>query len=242
MKSVEEIIQQKAYNQLTSEELVLVSELVDSELDYNEMKQFLSAVESISVSEVVNPEIKSSLNQIFQSKHSGIQQNWKAPAIEKAQIIPIYKRTWFQVAALLLLFVGVLAIWLPNSTHFNTPEATVVAENKNMGEEKSTSKKSNEETAPVMNDAVHLTDSNASNGAHQATQSRVSEDQVTVQEELMHGYFTQGRASQPSEAELSAANPIIAGINADLNPERMSYRSSKEVSKSELLSLIEPSF
>lgn len=244
MKSVEEIIQEKAYNQLSSEERALVSELVDSEIEYNEMKYFLSTLESMSVTEVVNPEIKSSLNQIFQSKHSGIQQNWKVPIVEKAPIIPIYRRTWFHVAALLLLFVGIFAIWLPISTNFNNKEATVVAENKTMSEQKSTTEKEAQEFTSTMNDALEMTVSNTATGTQETTQSGVSEiNQPSRQAEAMDEYALQGRAFiSASEAEPSAANAITAGINADLNPEGIRVNKLTEVSKSEILNLIEPSF
>ncbi|AEA45909.1 hypothetical protein [Fluviicola taffensis] len=118
MNTFDEIIQTKAYNDLTSQELEVVQELVSSEEDYNEMKSFYAGIDSLAISsrEEVSSSIKSSLNSVFQAKHPGISQNWSATnEVTEPKIVPLYNRAWFRVAALLVVSAGVLTIWISNS-------------------------------------------------------------------------------------------------------------------------------
>lgn len=115
MNTFDEIIQTKAYNDLSPDELEVIQELVSSEEEYNEMQSFYTGIGQLAISarEEVSPSVKSSLNSVFQAKHPGISQNWNAPAeVEEKKIIPLYNHTWFRVAALLVLSAGVITVWV----------------------------------------------------------------------------------------------------------------------------------
>lgn len=118
MNTFDEIIQTKAYSDLSSTELEVIQELVSSEEEYNEMKSFYAGIDQLAIStrEEVSPSVKSSLNSVFQAKHPGISQNWNATAeVEEKKIIPLYNTTWFRVAALLVLSAGVITVWVSMS-------------------------------------------------------------------------------------------------------------------------------
>jgi|GEM_PF-6469180 len=118
MNTFDEIIQTKAYNDLSSAELEVIQELVSSEEEYNEMKSFYAGIDQLAISNIeeVSPSVKSSLNSVFQAKHPGISQNWNASAeVEEKKLVPIYSTTWFRVAALLVLSAGVITVWVSMS-------------------------------------------------------------------------------------------------------------------------------
>ncbi len=117
MNTFDEIIQTKAYNDLSSSELEIIRELVSSEEEYNEMKSFYAGIGQIALSgrEEVSASVKSSLNSVFQAKHPGISQNWNAPAEAEKKIVPLYNRNIFRAAALLVLSAGVITVWVSMS-------------------------------------------------------------------------------------------------------------------------------
>jgi hypothetical protein len=118
MNTFDEIIQTKAYRDLSSAELEVIRELVSSEEEYNEMKLFYTGIDQLAIStrEEVSSSVKSSLNSVFQAKHPGISQNWNATAeAEEKKTIPLYTTTWFRVAALLVLSAGVITVWVSMS-------------------------------------------------------------------------------------------------------------------------------
>lgn len=119
MNTFDEIIQTKAYSDLSSNELEIIQELVSSEEEYNEMKSFYAEIDQLAISnrEEVSASVKTSLNTVFQAKHPGISQNWNAPveATEK-KIVPLYNRNLFRAAAVLLLSAGAATLW------FSLPE------------------------------------------------------------------------------------------------------------------------
>ena len=117
MNTFDEIIQTKAYNDLTPNELEVIRELVSSEEEYNEMKSFYAGIDQLAISNIaeVSPSVKSSLNSVFQAKHPGISQNWNAPEVTEKKVIPLYNRNLFRVAALLVLSAGITTIWVSMS-------------------------------------------------------------------------------------------------------------------------------
>lgn len=117
MNTFDEIIQTKAYSDLNAGELEIISELVSSEEEYNEMKSFYAGIGQLALSgrEEVSASVKSSLNAVFQAKHPGISQNWNAPAEAEKKIVPLYNRNIFRVAALLVLSAGVITVWFSMS-------------------------------------------------------------------------------------------------------------------------------
>lgn len=117
MNTFDEIIQTKAYSDLNSNELEIIRELVSSEEEYNEMKSFYTEIDQLAISgrEEVSVSVKSSLNSVFLAKHPGISQNWNAPEAASEKTIPLYNRTIFRVAALLVLSAGVITVWVSMS-------------------------------------------------------------------------------------------------------------------------------
>lgn len=118
MNTFDEIIQTKAYGDLSPGELEIIQELVSSEEEYNEMKSFYAGIGQLALSglEEVSPSVKTSLNSVFQAKHPGISQNWNAPTEEvEKKIVPLYNRNIFRVAALLVLSAGVITVWVSMS-------------------------------------------------------------------------------------------------------------------------------
>ena len=53
MNTFDEIIQTKAYNDLTPNELEVIRELVSSEEEYNEMKSFYAGIDQLAISNSV---------------------------------------------------------------------------------------------------------------------------------------------------------------------------------------------
>lgn len=114
--SVEQLIKDKTFDSLTSDELVVVQELCETEEEFLSMKQFFQELEGVSMTQqtMVNPEIKASLDNVFGAKHPGIRANWTAPEAAVAAeplIIPLYQRTWFRIAAILVLVLGTIPFW-----------------------------------------------------------------------------------------------------------------------------------
>ena len=118
MNTFDEIIQTKAYSDLSSSELEVIRELISSEEEYNEMKSFYAEIDQLALSnrEEVSAYVKTSLNSVFQAKQPGISQNRSAPAeTTEKKIIPLYNRNLFRVAALLVLSAGVTTLWFSMS-------------------------------------------------------------------------------------------------------------------------------
>ncbi|WP_294675429.1 hypothetical protein [uncultured Fluviicola sp.] len=148
MNTFDEIIQTKAYSDLSSSELEIIRELVSSEEEYNEMKSFYAGIGQIALSgrEEVSASVKSSLNSVFQAKHPGISQNWNAPAEAEKKIVPLYNRNIFRAAALLVLSAGVITVWVSMSDNqlTQTEPKQSIASSDSMAQEKqkeSTAKK-----------------------------------------------------------------------------------------------------
>ena len=140
MNTFDEIIQTKAYNDLSSSELEIIRELVSSEEEYNEMKSFYAGIGQLALSgrEEVSASVKSSLNGVFQAKHPGISQNWNAPAEAEKKIVPLYNRNIFRAAALLVLSAGVITVWVSMSDNQLTQSESkqTVASSDSMPQEK----------------------------------------------------------------------------------------------------------
>lgn len=141
MNTFDEIIQTKAYSDLSSSELEIIQELVSSEEEYNEMKSFYSEIDQLALSnrEEVSASVKTSLNSVFQAKHPGISQSWNAPTeTSEKKIIPLYNRNLFRAAALLVLSAGVTTVWFSMSdeplTKNNEPTITASTDSVHHGE------------------------------------------------------------------------------------------------------------
>lgn len=110
MNTIEHIIQSKAFDQLTSDELEAINELVANEEEFLQMKAFLGNIGSIAVTEQFEApsSVKKSLDQVFKAKHPGLMNEWQAPAKVTTAIIPLYQRNWFRIAAIVVLLASTL--------------------------------------------------------------------------------------------------------------------------------------
>jgi hypothetical protein len=272
MNTFDEIIQTKAYSDLTSQELEVIQELVSSEEDYNEMKSFYAEINTLAISsrEETSSSIKSSLNSVFQAKHPGISQNWSAPSeVVEPQIIPLYNRTWFRVAALLVLSAGVITIWTSFSDNQLVDAATpqLTASTDSVSEEGKIEPVSKEKFPITSVDTKQFTassrvitdeESKNSEGFFKGTFSSESVSTNTAAPKMdasvnysvsAEDYSTRPKADQKfkkQEEEILIDGLSKVGMDADLNPSGKSMRSTKEykpaISTTDLLSLIEPSF
>lgn len=268
MNTFDEIIQTKAYSDLSSEELEVIQELVSSEEEYNEMQLFYTGIDHLAISarEEVSPSIKSSLNSVFQAKHPGISQNWNAKEVEEKKIIPLYNHTWFRVAALLVLSAGVITVWVSLSENqlVLKEKAPVTASNDSTLHEKSANPNSNRNepkkkfplnegnekqftaTSTISKDEnleqqMPITSNASTNGAYKASSS-------TIGGTYFSSWAEKGKKQGEDEKETRTVVDGLskAGRDADLNPDYFSTESTKDykpsISTTDMLSLIEPSF
>jgi len=124
MKTVEEIIVEKEFNELSQEELTLVAELAENEQEYKAMRSLFAQLESEVIPDsriMASAATKQSLDSIFMAKHPVIAQDWKReeePGTDE-KIVALYNRTWFRAAAVLLLFSGASYYYYENSALTN---------------------------------------------------------------------------------------------------------------------------
>ncbi len=263
MNTFDEIIQTKAYSDLTPTELEIVQELISSEQEYNEMRGFYTEINHLSVSsrEEISPSVKSSLNSVFQAKHPGIHQNWSAPVSEpeEAKVVPLYNRNWFRVAALLVVSAGVATIWVA------APEDKAVMETDSIGSPQmaKTTTPAKEESTVETKKKFPIGESDARKYTASSTivsSENTSFKSVIIQDETRSDGDEKDLAAEPSvqstgtyfsnppKAEQKKEEAIDgfarAGMDADLNPfgNLAKKAESREISTNDLLSLIEPSF
>ncbi|WP_300666482.1 hypothetical protein [Fluviicola sp.] len=266
MNTFDEIIQTKAYSDLTPAELEVIRELVSSEQEYNEMKGFYTEINQLSVSsrEEVSPAVKSSLNAVFQSKHPGIHQNWSAPVSEpqEVKVIPLYNRNWFRVAALLVVSAGVATIWIsaPESKQLMEKDSigsTQMAQTAAPAKEESTAKVETKKKFPIeeSDSRKYTASSTIVSPENQNFKSPANEDETRSDRETTSldyelrasnsvvSFSNPPKADQMKE-EITTDSFAKAGMDADLNPWSNMKKSAEsgEISTNDLLSLIEPSF
>ena len=115
--NVEQLIKDRSYGSLSHEELQAVEEWCASEQEFQQMKLLLQETAFLSSAMAIDPspEIKKSLDAVFSAKHPGAHAGWSAqqqavtPA--PAPVIPLYRKTWFRVAAVAVLFLGTIPFW-----------------------------------------------------------------------------------------------------------------------------------
>ncbi len=137
MRTIEDIILEKNYSDLSVEELNIVSELADNEDEFNQMKQlFENMTLEFNSPEMFTPssETKASLDQIFSAKHPVIANDWKkeeATIEDDVKVVAFYNRNWVRVAAIFLLFIGISVLFIKNSDEISGKNTIQQAENKN---------------------------------------------------------------------------------------------------------------
>ncbi|MNJ85961.1 hypothetical protein D3C87_34430 [compost metagenome] len=275
MNTFDEIIQTKAYSDLTSSELEVIRELVSSEEEYNEMKSFYANIDQLAITEreEVAASVKTSLNSVFQAKHPGISQNWNAPVetVEEKKIVPLYNRTVFRVAALLILSAGAASIWftLPENqeTGKKQTELTASTDSSTFGEtgKQKVATTNEKKEFPINTGAETSREFTAAAETQTDEFADQSYDELTVNKETATpkliaaeknteqsrvGNYSFSKTIGNDEGE-KASSLTTAGIDADLNPdgfgriykkEAEAKRTAPGISTTDLLSLIEPSF
>lgn len=135
MKTIEDIIVEKEYRELTPEELKAVAELAENEQEFIEMKLLFTQLTADVLPEIqveASEATKNSLDQIFMAKHPVIANEWKKEeaVAEETKTVALYNRTWVRAAAILILFGGVSYYFVVNNTEeLMAPEAKLQAKN-----------------------------------------------------------------------------------------------------------------
>lgn len=270
MNTFDEIIQTKAYSDLTSNELEVIRELVSSEEEYNEMKSFYAGIDQLAISNIeeVSPSVKSSLNSVFQAKHPGISQNWNAPEVVEKKIVPLYNRTLFRVAALLVLSAGVTTVWVSMSENqlADSEKVQITASSDSIIQEEKTEKEAEPKKKFPLNEGNEKRFTAASSIPADETlemeapiYTNGTSNSFTLtsgqkSDELSKGTYkipapaakTYSFSYNDGKKESDPESLSKAGMDADLNPGGFYAESTKDfkpsIKTSDLLSLIEPSF
>lgn len=136
MRTIEDIILEKNYSDLSVEELNIVSELANNEDEFNQMKQlFENMTLEFNSPEMFAPssETKASLDQIFSAKHPVIANEWKkeeATVEDEVKVVAFYNLNWVRVAAIFLLFIGISVLFIENSDEISGKNTIQQAGNK----------------------------------------------------------------------------------------------------------------
>lgn len=235
MKTIEEIIVEKEYNELTQEELTLVAELAENEQEYKAMRSLFAQLETEIIPDsrmTASAATKQSLDSIFMAKHPVIAQDWKREeaAAGNGKVIPLYNRMWFRAAAVLLLFSGASYYYYENSTLTGESKKESaqrqVAVSTPYAKEKSTMLDSFEKSeAPVEHTAkrpltdVAIEDAKAESG-----------DEFT---ELVYDEPATLKDAEPATASYSWHSSRNEGLNADLYPNGIADKSTTKIASSE---------
>jgi|GEM_PF-2348845 len=157
--SVEQLIKERTFASLSEVELLSVSELCESEEEFQSMKAFFMELDTVAVSHqtIIHPDIKKSLDSIYTAKYPGLTANWTAPEAQVAQaarIVPFYQKTWVRVAAVGLIVLGTVPFWnLLDSDSALTNENKLTAKLESpMSEEASPSNTTTDLSTPAKKD------------------------------------------------------------------------------------------
>ncbi len=108
MKTVEEIIINKSFEELNASEKLLIKDLASNEHEFLHTKKLLLSVATLSQTEIIRPSVKTSLDTVFNSK---FQLPHTQMVMEKSvpRILPFYNTLWFRAAAVFVIGIGVAA-------------------------------------------------------------------------------------------------------------------------------------
>lgn len=128
MKNIEQLIVEKSFHELDSNERAFVKELASNEAEFNHIKMLLSNVEMLKNQpmEQVSDKTKQSLDSIFETKHPSIVALNPQTTVNQHNTIPFFKQNWFRAASIILLFSGIFSIWYI-SEHKEFKSKTLVA-------------------------------------------------------------------------------------------------------------------
>ncbi len=229
MKTVEEIIATSNYYDLTTEEREMVHELVEDEAQFNEMKAFFSELSVIAPAFNTTPStsVKSKLDDVFAAKHPSFEVAAKQSAPE-SKVVPLYKRTWMQIAALFLIVLSVAPF-----LNFKSDKM----------DQKASNQFSNHTAESFQ------TDVNAENVADNAFEKETFVESNTFKrkhELASNATISFAEEDLTEDKNMGAAAPSAswsAGMDADLNPSGYSTdNSTEEMSAAEMLELIQAAY
>lgn len=234
MKNVEQIILNKHFEELDSNERVLVQELAVNEEEYDQVKSMLLHVTALNSAEQysISPRIKKDLDQLFDAKHPVFSSTTKQP---EEILIPFYKRVWFQAASILLFVSGIFLFWeLSYKNNLQTDHVVAKVEMQKNNAEKHESTKHKIETNSAI---IHSENTNKS--APLIAQNKQQNPKVL--DGVKHEYKLAEATSYFTDESISQ------GRIADLNPVSSIAEQSKleqldAPTNMELLSLIEASY
>lgn len=248
MKTIEEIIVDKEYNELTQEELNLVAELAENEQEYKAMRSLFSQMETEVIPDsafTASDATKKSLDSIFMAKYPVIAQDWKKEEVEEeTKVVPFYNNNWFRAAAVLLLFSGVSYFYFQND---------------DLAELRSTEKRSMAIQTPATTKSTIITEDNSTSTFKAETNDQTTHSAPIVDEiEMDKADFADAEVAFETSS-VSAFNGSVSGssaslswkdmgMSADLNPngvtagtdgDALSEGSSTEVTTEDMLGWIQ---
>lgn len=220
MNTIEEIIQNKSWDNLSSFEKEQIQELASNEREFNEMRSFFASMKQISREQTeVGSAVKQSLDALFQAKHgtitiSTVQQttnrlfNWKNA---------------IKIAAVLLLSIGIVTMWVNLDLNNKVKEVELTAS-------KSVNNKQKNDIKPsIKNKESKTVETNV-------RPSNPISNTVSDTEEMIQ----QSTPSVGLIASSSRADYLDYGRDADLNPS--STTADVELKADDVLDLLVTSF
>lgn len=219
MKDVFDIIAERNFDQLNQEEQSLVAEVCANEDEFLQMKQVLLQVADMNAvqQEAPSPKVKASLDDIFAAqnfpKTAPIWYNklWVAVYPQDKKM---YQRPLIQVAAVLLLIVGILPMMM--NTDFETAPSIAKLE-------KPVQESKKEETLVTENDEVKSREK--SEGELSKSETILEEQEMNVAEDMRtdqpNSFFTdkdrletyRSKSAEPSIAPMTSMAEAKSLIN-----------------------------
>ncbi len=268
MKTIEEIIVEKEFNELTQDELTMVAELAENEQEYGAMRSLFTQMNSDVIPETrfsASDATKQSLDNIFMAKHPVIAQDWKReeePA-EDDKIVPIYNKAWFRAAAVLLLFSGTSYYYLQNSDALTTNKENgrqVAMSSPTKADESTTSAHTSNFKTKDKSSAIAVPEAIPSNTeTNRVSYDKRAEAEPVASDDAAVAYYfsnapTSSAVSNPSKAKGLSADLYPNGVafgtavgnasgesvaSADMMDEQAKDQSTSDVSTAEMLDWIQ---
>jgi len=227
MKTIEEIIVEKEFNELTQEELTMIEELAENEQEYLAMRSLFTQMNTDVIPEsqiVASAATKQSLDSIFMAKHPGIVQDWKREEpVQDDKIVPLYNKTWFRAAAVLLLFSGTSYYYLQNSDAFSNDEQIKGKRQVAMSSPIKAKDEVNSSTSAINNETNNSNPQSVTSKTALSWSSTVNESSTEslASEDVALSSFP---SIEPATKAISGADKS-KGLDADLYPNGITYES-----------------
>lgn len=214
--TAEQLIREKGYDALSPEELAVVQELCDSEEEFQSMKQFFGELDQLTGMQqsVVSPAIKESLDSIFAAKHPGIRANWTAPvtadAPQQAKVVPLYQRKWARIAAIFILAVGTVPLWLTiaEKEELSKSPALQTAKNELKKDGVSAVRKEENPSSTPVDPSVATISVREKAIVNEVTPAAESIEETVAEKAVVYNWIPSVAAAVPKD-DLSISSPIV---------------------------------